>query len=239
MDPGLDRPPIIIGGCGRSGTSLLLSVLSALPGILAIPHETEAFCPTAWGPQLDLNAPFETKRIEDYLASRQRPASNRRWCEKSPKNILFFGRILAHFKGDVRLINIVRDGRDVITSYHPTRRREKPWVSPERWIGDVSAGLEFDDHPQVHLVRYEDLILNFESTLRGLCRFLEEEFPRDFLSWRQRATVRRHVAWPGQVQNLHQRSIGRWQDPAHQDLVADFLARPQALNLLRHYGYLD
>ena len=40
----LTRPPVIVGGCERSGTTLLLSILSSHPAIQAIPVETWAFC---------------------------------------------------------------------------------------------------------------------------------------------------------------------------------------------------
>jgi hypothetical protein len=45
----LPQKPIIIGGCARSGTTLLLSVLSCHPNIYAIPDETYTFCPTRQG----------------------------------------------------------------------------------------------------------------------------------------------------------------------------------------------
>ncbi len=238
MNTGFFKPPIFIGGCGRSGTSILLSVLSAHPAIEAIPNETEAFCPTAWEARPDLSAPFHPEIIDDYLSSHQAHPQATRWLEKSPKNVLFFGRILDHFKGRVRLINIVRDGRDVVTSFHPTRRRDKPWVSPERWIGDVTAGVPFDRHPLVHLVRYEDLILNFESTVRGICRFLEEEFHPDLFQWHTHATVRTHVAWSGKVSGLHPQSIGKWQKEENKKWVEPLISRPEALDLLHHYAYL-
>ena len=79
------KPPVLIGGCGRSArlrTSILLSVLSAHPAIEAIPHETEAFCPTAWDSEPDLAAPFRPEIIDDYLAAHQTHAQAHRWLEK-------------------------------------------------------------------------------------------------------------------------------------------------------------
>ena len=239
MPTNFTKPPILIGGCGRSGTSILLSVLSAHPAISAVPNETEAFCPTAWDPRPDLEAPFRPELIEEYLSSaRLRPGSTR-WLEKSPKNILFFGRIIDHFQGRVRLINLVRDGRDVVTSFHPTRRREKPWVSPRRWIDDVGAGTAFDDHPLVHLIKYEDLILDYKNTVAGLCRFLEEEVHENLFEWHLHATVRSHVAWSGEVSGLHPQSIGKWKKEENRKWVEPLLAEPEAGELLRRYGYLE
>ncbi len=239
MASRFSKPPILIGGCGRSGTSILLAVLSAHPAIAAIPPETEAFCPTAWDPVPNLAAKFRPELIGEHLATLEIPPQAGRWLEKSPKNVLFFGRIIDHFQGRVRLINLVRDGRDVVTSFHPTRRTDKPWVSPERWIGDVGAGAPFDDHPLVHVVRYEDLILDYENTIRGLCLFLEEEVHPNLLDWHAHATVRTHVAWPGQVSGLHPGSIGKWKKEENRRWVEPLVARPEARSLLRRYGYLE
>ncbi len=234
-----DRPPIIIGGCGRSGTSLLLAVLSAHPSVLAIAHETEAFCPTAWSKNFDPQAPFEIEKIEALLSAQERGPSMRRWCEKSPKNVLFFDRILEYFGSEVRLIHLVRDGRDVITSRHPTRRRDGFWVSPERWINDVKAGLKFEKHPQVLTLRYEDLVLDFMKTVTALLHFLDEAVHEHVLSWHEHATVRRHPAWADEVPRLHARSIGRWRERAYQALVSRFMADKEAVVLLSRLGYLN
>ena len=42
-DKNFKKPPIYIGGCGRSGTTLLLSILSSHPEIFACPGELEMF----------------------------------------------------------------------------------------------------------------------------------------------------------------------------------------------------
>jgi len=52
------RRPIVIGGCARSGTSLLLSLLSCHPQIIAIPVETQTLCPTAYYPRPNLQVRF-------------------------------------------------------------------------------------------------------------------------------------------------------------------------------------
>ena len=129
-------PPIIIGGCGRSGTTLLASILSAHPRIYVIPEETTTFCPGAYSEHVDLNAEFDTRKFYLKYFSKYNFLFAR-WCEKTPKNVLFFDRILKHFKNRVKLIHMVRDGRDVIFSRHP-RNPHEYWVSGKRWIDDVS-----------------------------------------------------------------------------------------------------
>ncbi|MCA9555784.1 MAG: sulfotransferase, partial [Myxococcales bacterium] len=42
------EPPIIIGGCGRSGTTLVASILSCHPRIAVVGPETRAFAAGAY-----------------------------------------------------------------------------------------------------------------------------------------------------------------------------------------------
>ncbi len=232
------KPPIIIGGCGRSGTSLLLSILSAHPHILAIPHETKSLCPTAYSHDVDLGAPFQFDRLHAALSSTEPKPGALRWCEKSPKNILFFGRLLEVFGNDVRLINIVRDGRDVITSRHP-KNPTRSWVTLGRWVNDVAAGAVFDSHPQVLVVRYEDLVLDFARTVAEICDFVQEDLDDAVMSWRLNTTVSTHHAWPGRVSDVHDSSIGKWRLPENAELVAEMLADRAAVDLLMRYRYLN
>jgi len=237
--PTFSRPPVVIGGCGRSGTTLLLAMLSAHPSLLAIPFETMWLCPTAYDRAPDLKAPLELDKLAEWLAAQEIPASCTRWLEKTPKNVLFFGPILSRFGREVRLIHLVRDGRDVVTSRHPHRRVDQPWVTPERWIEDVSAGLKYQGHPQVATVRYEDLVQDYETTMGQLCRFLDEDFHPRLRTWHDHATVRRHPAWAGEVRPLHQKSVRKWSDPANLAPVEQLLARPEAVGLLERLGYLE
>jgi hypothetical protein len=237
-DGRFSSPPIIIGGCGRSGTSLLLSILAAHPHIIGIPHETTAFCPKAYTAVRDLDAPFETKRITEYLSAAEIPPGVTRWCEKTPKNILVFGRLLDAFGDRVRLINIVRDGRDVITSRH-RGRPNRLYVSVDRWATNVKAGLPFDFHPQVLVVKYEDLIMRFEQSVARIMLFLDEQLESRVLDWHANTTVRTHPAWKGHVASLHTNSIGRWREACYKDVVSWMMGDPEAVYLLKHYGYLD
>ncbi len=238
IDDRFEKPPIIIGGCGRSGTSLLLSVLSARPNIFAIPHETKAFCPSAYSKNVNLNAPLKLARVAEILRAADIKKGVARWCEKTPKNVLFIGRILAALDEDVRFINIVRDGRDVITSRHP-KSHDQFYVGAERWITDVRAGLPFETHRQVLVIRYEDLVLKFQETLERICGFIEETVDERLLDWHSHTTIRHHPAWFDDVKQVHGHSIGRWQRPEYRDLVSRMMSDRDAISLLKHYGYVS
>lgn len=232
-----DRPPIVIGGCGRSGTSVLLSILSAHPPIQAVPYATHAFARTLYSDDPDPRAPIETWRLWWALARTGLDERARRWCEKTAKNVVNFGRLADYFDGEVRLVHIVRDGRDVVTSRHRVDRGGY-WIEPERWVHDVSAGLEHRDLDCVHTLRYEDLVGATAETLDRLGTFLDEDLGRLPGRWHHGARVQhfgpfgRPVARP-----LDASGVGRWWHPEHEDRVERLMATPGARELLEAMGY--
>lgn len=232
-----ERPPIVVGGCGRSGTSVLLSLLSAHPSIQAVPYATHAFARTLYSDRPDPEAPFEPWRVWWALTRTGLREGARRWCEKTAKNVVNFGRLASYFDGDVRLIHIVRDGRDVVTSKHRVDR-DGYWIAPERWVRDVSAGLRHRHLECVHTVRYEDLVDSTEETLRRMGAFLGEDLGRLPGRWFHGARVQefgpfdRRVARP-----LDDSSVGRWRGPEYRDRVERLLETPGARELLEELGY--
>jgi len=239
----LGERPIVIGGCGRSGTTLLVSILSCHPKIFAIEIETTALCPDGYGADglynqnPNLEAPFELDKIHEYLLSHDIPETCTRWCEKTPRNVIYFERILRHFGKAVRLIHVVRDGRDVVTSVHPTDS-SRFWVTPHRWVMDVGAGRKLEHHPRLLTLRYEDLVRSYEASMRRICKFIDEEFTPAFLDYPRSARVKESLAWFNPAQSMNDRSIGRWRKPEYQDSVAALLREPGAVELLEHFGYI-
>lgn len=213
-------------------------MLSAHPSILAIPYETHAFAPTLYSDDPDPEAPFEPWRLAWALAEQGIPERSLRWCEKTPKNVITFGRLLSYFDEEVRLLHIVRDGRDVVTSRHPGGEGTQYYVEPERWVQDVAAGLKHRDHPCVHTLKYEDLVRVPSETLEELGRFLDEDLTSIGGDWVEKATVqhfgphKRRVARP-----LNDSSIGRWKDPEHADRVKQLLNTEGAARLLSELEY--
>jgi len=231
-----NKPPIIIGGCARSGTTLLLSILSAHPEIYAIPVETRVFCPTAYSDNFDPGAPIKLDYFYDQYLNKF-PFSCNRWCEKTPRNVLCFEKILKYFKNQVKIIHIVRDGRDVVLSKHP-KRPDQYWVSPEKWIRDTGIGLKYRDHSSVYTVKYEDLVLDYEKTIKDICVFLEIKCRPEILAWHRHAKVCKHDAYFGEVRDIFQDSVGKWKDSRYRERVDLLMQKPEAVELLKALGYL-
>ncbi len=227
--------PIIIGGCGRSGTTLLASVLSCHPRIAVIGPETRAFCKGAYPADRPAHdAPFDLQSLLPHLEA-ARPGAMR-WCEKTPRNVHTFERIVRLFDGRVHLLHIVRDGRDVACSFHPDDPRQ-PWISPERWVQDVRAGLRVAHLPQVHTLRYEDLVHRFEATMSAVAKAIGEPDPEPFFRYPEGATVIEHAAWSGRAQKVNKVSAGRWLRPENHAYAAGLLRHPDAQALLQASGY--
>jgi hypothetical protein len=229
---------ILIGGCGRSGTTVLKGLLSCHPEIQAVDIETSAFCQTAYHGRLDLDADFRLERVFRRLLLHDIPSGCSRWVEKTPKNVLFAERALDYLGPGARFIHIVRDGRDVVTSRH-RRAPDRYWVSPQRWVMDVNAGRALEKNPRVITVRYEDLVNDVEGQLRRLCDFLGLRFEDRMLRYPEMARVPRTEGWLPRLRPISARSVGRWRGAEHREAVGALLSEPGAVSLMRHYGYLD
>lgn len=234
-------PPVLIGGCGRSGTTLLLSILDAHPHICGIREQTYGFM--SWetdrgsegGPVLSAQ-PSRPDRFYRHLLFTRVPRPARRWCEKTPMHVRHFEELLAYFGERVRLIHLVRDGRDVITSRHPFNPTEY-WVPIARWVNDVAAGLRVADDPRVLTLKYEDLVKRFEPTIQKVCAFLGEEPVPEIMAWYEHTRIRRSRHWSSSVCRLHAGAIGRWREPAHRTRVEDFMRNKEAREHLLRLGY--
>lgn len=229
------EPPIFIGGCARSGTTLLLSILSAHKDLFCIPNELALFHNHSKDDAGNI-IPHRIYKLYRSLFLNRIPKTANRWLEKSPINIQYINEIDKYYQGNFRFIQILRDGRDIILSKHPTARNTY-WVSPERWIKDVSAGMEFLNHPKVYSVKYEDLIQNFETTITGICSFLDIELSDEILNWHGHATVTKNRAYYSRVKQISTSSIGKWKETSDKQRVEELSDNPEGRNLLKALGY--
>lgn len=224
-----NKAPIIIGGCGRSGTTLLLSIISAHPEIFTFPKEIAAF--SDWHnekPRMD--------RFYRYILLNKISEDKKRWCEKTPANVRYFDKILSYFNNNVKLIHIIRDGRDVMLSKHP-KDSSQYWVSPERWVNDVKAGLEFKDHPNVFTLKYENLILNYTEVVKKLCSFIDENFTEELKDWYDNTKVKKNEAWDGKVKKLHSNSIAKYKNTSDTHRMKQIMSNKDVVNLLKKLDY--
>jgi hypothetical protein len=234
----LRKKPIVIGGCERSGTSILLSILSAIRSIFAIEHETWSLC-HSHAAGFSSNNPIDIKRLFWRLGREKIPKQCNRWCEKSPANIFYVKEIIEHFSGNVNIIQIVRDGRDVVTSKHPLNL-QKNWVSINRWISSVEAGLNYNHIPQVLTIRYEDLVIDYERTIKKICQHIEEKCDGRVINWYENTKIKRSINIRGtKITPLFTDSIRKYKklNFNNQKILDEFKKNKRATELLKVYKY--
>lgn len=103
-----------------------------------------------------------------------------RWVEKTPSHIHAIERLLS-LRKDAKVLLIVRDGRDVIWSIKERGNDLEKGI--ERWIHDNRAGEPFWSHPQVHVIRYEELVARPEAAITATLSFLGECFEKGMLEY--------------------------------------------------------
>jgi Sulfotransferase family len=228
------EPPIIVGGCFRSGTSLVRRLLNSHSRIHCGPevkffrdftgdyiddrHRHLRFFTTVRGLGLDdamLLDLFGRAFIEAHRAA-ARSQGKPRWADKSPENVLYMDAWWRLLNGQLRFVHCVRHPIDTLASL---KEAGFPLTVPSRfedkvslWRRYVEAGLAFEEaHRQVSFrLRYEDLATATEPTLRRLMAFLGEQFEPQQLNFNslphQPGLEDPKVA---QTQAVHARSVGR------------------------------
>jgi hypothetical protein len=211
----------------------LLAAVAAHPAIAAITEETSALAP---GERDDIafRAPLRDDRIYRWLLQHPPAVGARHWCEKTPDNLFHFAEIIRRFRGRVKCICLVRDGRDAVLSGQDAGLT---WFTPGRWVQAAAAALRWSCNPRVLIVRYEDLVNEFDSTMRRVCEFIGEPLHPDVLDWYRHTPIRIHSAWRQGIVPLHQRSVGRWHTEAADPFKAAFTDDPAARAALVAFGY--
>ena len=208
------NPPIIIGGCGRSGTTLLLSILSSHSKIYGIKDETYAFYPN----------PLRLNKIIYNLKFKKNKLC---WLEKTPKNVQVFKKIFKLFNGKVKLINIVRNAKSVINSKHPNSKK-KYYVDLSRWKNDVKMGLK--SKKITYTIIFEKLVNNPKNELEKLCKFLG-------LKYSKFTSVKRNIAWG----NKNVKSIDRLKNKNYNlfknKVIEKYNKDKEAIKLNKYYGF--
>lgn len=124
------RKPIIVIGCARSATTMMGRILSHHPDV-DMWHELRMIWMyrNAYQPHDELSAKDLTPRIARHIdrkfARHLERSGRRRFAEKTPSNCFRIPFIHALYP-DCRIINIIRDGRNVVRSMLRVQEHSKP-----------------------------------------------------------------------------------------------------------------
>jgi len=123
-----------------------------------------------------------------------------RICEQTPRNIYYARKILDAFP-NARIVHVMRDPRAVLASQkarHKIRKLGGTNVPPSEvlrlwlnyhpfsmlrlWRSATRQALDLQAHERFRIVRYEDLILEPEATIKPLCEFLDVDYAAELLN---------------------------------------------------------
>ncbi|MDY7034253.1 MAG: FkbM family methyltransferase [Thermodesulfobacteriota bacterium] len=258
--------PIFIGGCGRSGTTLMRVMLDSHKNIACGPESYLAVkdniniadlsfkfdMPAVEIEQLAKKSFTKSEFIDNFLSTYALLNGKKRWAEKTPKNVYRIDYIFNQFK-NAKFIHMIRDGRDVACSLrtHPRFKIANGELVPtnichpiemgiSRWIKDTTAGLLGRNFKGYIEVKYEDLVLNNEETLKKLFDFLEEPWDVNVLNYYRIKSGSRDVNKapqnPEAFKEIQLDSLGRWYREFLPQDVAIF--KEMAGDLLIYLGYV-
>ena len=226
--------PVIIGGCHRSGTSLLRRIINA---------HSRIYC----GPEVKFFRDFYSDYFHDPLNHLRFSTSARsmlpeaqlldilgdcfvriheaaarnfnkpRWADKCPENVLFLDKWDEILGEHWYFVHVLRNPVDVIASMEeagfdlavPTGLEARIAF----YIRYTEAGLDFSErHPdRSYRVWYEDVVADPRREISQLMNWLGEEFELNQLDYNQAARHQPGLEDPNVrgENSVHARSVGR------------------------------
>jgi protein-tyrosine sulfotransferase len=257
---------VFIGGCLRSGTTLVREILNRHPrfgcsletGMLAPPFEVSRIASYYQLDESEIRRATEkTGNVVDFSDNFYRnhiiENSSQRWVDKAAGYVRVIGRLLTWYPNG-RFIHVLRDGRDVSCSLrnHPREVLDAGKIVRRQihrqilecagiWLAEVSLGRAYEDHPRTIEVRYEDLVAAPEAEMRRICMFLGEDFVPAILEADDEALIgappARFLTNENAAGPISRASVGRWRHELSHDERVDF--DNIAGELLIAVGYAD
>lgn len=173
---------MFVVGPGRSGTSLLWALLNDCPHVQLAPetHFLDQWLPKHWqgdtratvaalaGPysrhrhftQLGIDPAVLTGTPREAYTAILDACGGEVSGEKTPTNFRYLDRIFEWFP-DAHVVFAVRDPRAVVASLHELDfdwAEGSTWTHVRLWRDAAVEAVRWADHPQVEVVRYEDLV---------------------------------------------------------------------------------
>lgn len=173
-----------------------------------------------------------------------------RWLEKTPRHVNHIPQILKLLP-DARIINIVRDPRDVVSSNVRFQGLSQEKDSAERRYIAIQRSLSWNtmvafsknllpDEPRMMTLRYEDLIADPEANLAQMMHFIGEERSGNMLetfgdNYRavvlEKEDVHKQLCAVGEI--VDRRGIWKTRMTDDEAQIVDTLCH----DLMREYGY--
>lgn len=234
--PDDGRPaPVFMVGFPRSGTTMLDQVLASHSHVWVVEEKENLqdiyarFASDQAG--LERLAALQENEIRHYRKlywkrlMQEIPVAERTSLivDKVPLNTIMLGFICRFFP-EAKIIFVLRDPRDACLSCYQQNfvitEAMFQFLKPETTVAYYDAVMRLGDHFRKHLpllfhtIRYEDVVNDFEKTLRPLMEFLGLEWEENIIDF-QATAKKRLIRTPSAeqvLQPVYQSSVGRWKN---------------------------
>lgn len=261
------KPPIFIGGAGRSGTTLLRVILDSHPNIACGPElKITPIIASCWYDfQTKYSQPLKEYLIGENeineifsrmiisLLERYRIDQGKiRIAEKTPHNVTIFSHLHKIFP-ESPLVHVVRDGRDVISSLltmdwkgfdgQPLPYTQNVEAAAKYWRDTVQTGLRFNNYSTAHskschIIKYENLVSAPKKHLEELFNFIDEPWRETVLDFHKNKRNLANESSASQVkEGLYTSSMNRWKKDL--SLKQQDIIKPIINETLIELGYVE
>jgi hypothetical protein len=229
--------PIIIGGCHRSGTSLLRRLLNAHSRIYCAPEIKffrDFYADYFHDPlaHLRFTASARSMLPEDqalailgraFVAMQEQAARNHgkpRWADKCPENVLYLEKWQQLLGDSWQFIHVLRHPLDVLASMEEARFDLTIPVELQAridfYLRYTECGLRFAErHPgRSYRLWYEALVADPRAELERLMQWLGERCEPAQLAYNRAAVHQTGLEDPkvAKAEGVHEGSVGRWRE---------------------------
>jgi mRNA-degrading endonuclease RelE of RelBE toxin-antitoxin system len=199
------RTHVLVCGGSRSGTTLLKLLLE-----VAMPRARRF-----------------RREIRAWRAATSRLRNHEVMITKRPRDVDDLPRIRELYAGrrtQLRIIIMIRDPRDILTSSHVKSAHERPYhISIPEWNHSYEHVIKHSNDPDVMLVRYEDLVTNTGPIESRLESFIGERFEQPFSSFVDRVPTGFETRALNGLRPIDAHGIARWRRPEHRERIEQLL----------------
>ncbi len=255
--PDRGHSPVFVVAFPRSGTTLLELTLDAHPRLVSM--DEQPFIQNALEEITALGVSYPNELAKIGAADLERIRANywqrvaklvtlapgQRLVDKNPLNILRLP-VLKRLFPDAPIILAIRHPMDIILSCYTQHFSAPDWALLCADLGALASGYRktFDYwyrtvdmvKPSVLELRYEQLVGDFEGTMRGAMEFLGLPWDDALLRPAEHAKAKGFISTPSYsqvAQPVHKRAVGRWENyRTHLEPVI-----PEVRPYLERWGY--
>jgi len=203
----------LIAGCPRSGTTLLEALLSAHPKIKSPLTEIDFSSKRNFSKAIKRSLGCEIKR-GDLEKTFKKFANKKYLILKRPVAIFYLDTLFRYFP-QMKVIHIIRDGRDVVMSLNKSKHFGWPvQLGCRAWKRSIVLGKRYRNNQKYYEVRYENLVKEPVKTINKILKFLGKKRMKKERVLNHYKYIKNKKSLPvrGAGKPLYTSSIGKWKN---------------------------